>query len=206
MLKNTEMSVAVLPFENLSSNLTAGITVSQIFITELLIKGFFKIMEETEMRRKLIEQNVDMDRLSNVAIAREMGAKLGVEAVLIGSVSEFGYQHGLREEPAVGFNIQLIRTKDGLVLWRTSQSRLGVGFINRSSIIESAQNAVSKTVSIMHQQWIMTESNHPNPIHWDEDTYQYHSKSPSKETEDSMDSKSQKATNDFTDQKPFFGI
>jgi hypothetical protein len=89
---------------------------------------------------------VDMNRLADVTVARKVAEQLKVDAVLTGSVSEFANQHGLREEPAVGFNVQLIRTHDGAVLWRSSQSVLGAGFFNRDSIIESAQKAVIKTV------------------------------------------------------------
>ena len=37
---------------------------------------------------------------------------LAVQAVLTGTVSEYGYQHGLHEEPVVGINLRLIRTSD----------------------------------------------------------------------------------------------
>ncbi|MBF0347347.1 MAG: hypothetical protein HQL81_06740 [Magnetococcales bacterium] len=138
--------VAVLPFENLSNNPTAGLSVSQLFATELMSSSYFCVLEESEMRRQLIGLKVDVDRLADVSIARDVGKGLFVDAVLSGSVSEFSYQHGLREEPAVGFNIQLVRIKDGVVLWRASQSLMGSGFMSRESIIETAQKAVRDTI------------------------------------------------------------
>ncbi|MBF8272701.1 MAG: hypothetical protein HW380_1806 [Magnetococcales bacterium] len=138
--------VAVLPFENLSNSPTAGISVAQLFNTELLASGHFCLLEESSMRRQLIGLKVDVDRLADVSIARDVGRGLFVDAVLTGSVSEFSYQHGLREEPAVGFNIQLVRINDGVVLWRASQSLMGSGFLSRESIYYTAQKAVHNAV------------------------------------------------------------
>ncbi|MEO5327748.1 MAG: hypothetical protein H7829_05830 [Magnetococcus sp. THC-1_WYH] len=144
--KNSPLTVAVLPFENLSNSPTAGLSVAQLFATELMASKQFCLLEESEMRRQLIGLKVDMDRLADVSIARDVGTGLFVDAVLTGSVSEFSYQHGLREEPAVGFNVQLVRIRDGVVLWRASQSLMGSGFLSRESIYYTAQKAVHNTV------------------------------------------------------------
>ncbi|MBF0108367.1 MAG: hypothetical protein HQL76_04240 [Magnetococcales bacterium] len=145
--------VAVLPFENLSNSPTAGLSVSQLFATELMANQGFCVLEESEMRRQLIGLKVDMDRLADITIARDVGRGLFVDAVLGGSVSEFSYQHGLREEPAVGFNMQLVRIEDGVVLWRASQSLMGSGFLSRESIYYTAQKAVHDTVSQASELW-----------------------------------------------------
>ncbi|MBF0623406.1 MAG: hypothetical protein HQL82_01220 [Magnetococcales bacterium] len=141
-----DLHVAVLPFENLSNNPTAGVAVSQLMATELYARKAFRIMEESEMRRRLTMRKVDMDRLADAAVARQVAIQLGVDAVLIGSVSEFAYQHGLREEPAVGVNVQLIRARDGLVMWRASQSLMGSNFWRRQSLIQTTQQAVNRLV------------------------------------------------------------
>ena len=155
MMLGKKRHIAILPFENLSNNPTAGLTISQLLATELFARNLFDIMEESEMRRLLIKNKVDMDRLADVSIARKLARKLGVDAVLTGSISEFSYQHGLREEPAVGFNLRLIRTQDGAVLWRASQSNMGSGFLSRESIITTAQKAVRQVASGAYAQ--------PNP-------------------------------------------
>ncbi|MBF0436382.1 MAG: hypothetical protein HQL77_13535 [Magnetococcales bacterium] len=141
------MTVAVLPFENLSNNPTAGLSVAQLFATELMTSGRFCLLEESDMRRQLASLKVDVDHLAEGSIARDVGRELLVDAVLTGSVSEFSYQHGLREEPAVGFTMQLLRVGDGVVLWRASQSLMGSGFTSRESIFYTAQQAVHATVA-----------------------------------------------------------
>ncbi|MBF0604963.1 MAG: hypothetical protein HQL07_14875 [Nitrospirae bacterium] len=149
--KGSALIVAVLPFENLSNSPTAGLSVAQLFATELMTSKQFCLLEESEMRRQLIGLKVDMDRLADVSIARDVGTGLFVDAVLTGSVSEFSYQHGLREEPAVGFNVQLVRIRDGAVLWRASQSLMGSGFLSRESIYYTAQKAVHNAVGKLSQ-------------------------------------------------------
>lgn len=151
------MTVAVLPFENLSNNPTAGLSVAQLFATELMSSGRFCLLEESDMRRQLAGLKIDVDHLAEGSIARDVGRELLVDAVLTGSVSEFSYQHGLREEPAVGFTMQLVRVGDGVVLWRASQSLMGSGFISRESIFYTAQRAVHATVAKLtggvHEEW-----------------------------------------------------
>ncbi|ABK45469.1 hypothetical protein Mmc1_2978 [Magnetococcus marinus MC-1] len=144
-----QMTVAVLPFENLSNNPNGGLIVAQLLSTELYHRQIFQQMEETEMRRLLTQNKVDMDRLSDVSLARKVGLMLGVDAVILGSVSELSYQHGLREEPAVGFNVQLLRVADSKVVWRGSQSLMGSGWLRRESLIYTAQQAASQLVARM---------------------------------------------------------
>ncbi|MEG3639886.1 hypothetical protein [Magnetococcus sp. PR-3] len=153
-----QMVVAVLPFENLSNNPNGGLIISQLFATELYHRELFQQMEETELRRLLTQNKVDVDRLSDVSLARKVGLMLGVDAIILGSVSELSYQHGLREEPAVGFNVQLLRVEDGKVLWRGSQSLMGSGWLRRESLIYTAQRAIDNLVGRMDR-WY-------DPEHW----------------------------------------
>jgi polysaccharide biosynthesis protein PelC len=78
-----------------------------------------------------------------------MARALGVNAVLIGSVSEFGYQHGLKEEPTVGVNVRLVSGISGQVLWASSASDTGRGLFFRDSVNETAQRVVIKMVDAL---------------------------------------------------------
>nr|CRH06950.1 conserved exported protein of unknown function [Candidatus Magnetococcus massalia] len=177
VVPNTEMpndlKIAVLPFENLSNNPNGGVIVSQLMATELYSRDIFDQMEETEVRRTLTQNKIDVNRLADATLARKVGLILGVDAVLIGSVSELTYQHGLREEPAVGFNVQLLRIKDGKVLWRASRSLMGSGWLRRESLIYTAQQAVVYCVDTLYD-WYekKQEENFGSPAwtfdQWDE--------------------------------------
>lgn len=138
--------VAVLPFENLTAHPSAGLICAQLTSTELYQRGLFAQLEETAIRRTLADNRVDISKLSDRTYALEVAQLLDVDAVLIGSVSEYGYQHGLREEPSVGINVRLVGTRDGEVLWASSRADVGAGFWRRESVNETAQRLVGLMV------------------------------------------------------------
>jgi polysaccharide biosynthesis protein PelC len=142
-----DMTVAVLPFENLSNQGNAGVVAAQLIASELYNQGLFQVMEETEVRKRLSDGKVDINRLSNAAVARQVAKLLQVDAVLIGAVSEFGYQHGLREEPTVGMNARLVSANDGKVLWVASHAAVGPGLFARESLTETAQRVARRMVA-----------------------------------------------------------
>ncbi|MBF0587768.1 MAG: hypothetical protein HQL53_01425 [Magnetococcales bacterium] len=148
-IPDPRLKVAVLPFENLTDNPNAGVIVSQLMTAELYTRQVFLQMEESELRRVLAAKKVDMNRLFDSTVARQVGAMLGVDGVIIGSVAEYAYQHGLREEPAVGFSMRMVRVGDGEVIWSASRSDIGSGFLQRDSLVHVAQRSVRRTVNIM---------------------------------------------------------
>ena len=122
-------TVAVLPFENLTRFPDAGEIVAELFTTELYRTDKFRVMDRNQvkrlMREKMIIPPVVVDRLA----AQKIGKALEVDAVLIGSVSEYWYRLARRsrrpdgEEPAVGINARLVEVDSGEVIWASSHSR-----------------------------------------------------------------------------------
>lgn len=137
-------AVAVLPFENLTNHQNAGMIASELVSTELYSQGLYRVVEASRVRNQLIAAKVDVEKLSETTYAQDVGRTLGVEAVLVGSVTEYGYQHGLREEPVVGLNARLVRASDGAVLWASSQSQVGRGYFTRDSVNNVAQRVVAR--------------------------------------------------------------
>lgn len=141
------MKVAVLPFENLTNYPNAGRIAAGLMTTELYDRGVFELQEESETRRTLAQMKIDPDNLTSVAAAQQAAGLLEVDAVVVGSVSEFGYQQGLREEPVVGLNARLVEAATGTVLWASSHSALGGGYLERGSLNATAQRVVSAMVA-----------------------------------------------------------
>lgn len=137
-------TVAVLPFENLTNHQNAGMIASELVSTELYSLGLYRVVEASRVRNQLIAAKVDVEKLAESTYAQDVGRTLGVDAVLVGSVTEYGYQHGLREEPVVGLNARLVRASDGSVLWASSQSQVGRGYFTRDSVNNVAQRVVSR--------------------------------------------------------------
>lgn len=142
-----EMKVAVLPFENLTNYPNAGRIAAELLATELYQRGVFQLQEDTETRRSLAQLKIDPENLTSVAAAQQAAGLLEVDAVIVGSVSEFGYQQGLREEPVVGLNARLIQAGTGDVLWASSHSVMGGGYLERGSLNATAQRVVTSMVA-----------------------------------------------------------
>ncbi|MEQ8587020.1 MAG: hypothetical protein RLO01_10835 [Thalassobaculaceae bacterium] len=141
------LRIAVLPFENLTNYPNAGRIAAELLATELYERGIFQLQEPSETLRTLAQLKVDPDNLTSVAAAQQAAGLLDVDAVIVGSVSEFGYQQGLREEPVVGLNARLVEAGSGTVLWASSHSALGGGYLERGSLNATAQRVVSAMVA-----------------------------------------------------------
>lgn len=151
-------TVAVLPFENLTNHPNAGQIAADIVSTELYGVEGLRTVEAGRVRSRLSAGKPAADAASAGAApadgqpdaapldAQAAGRTLGVDAVLAGSVSEYGYQHGLREEPVVGLNARLVRVSDGAVLWTSSQSEAGRGYFSRDSVNNVAQRVATRMI------------------------------------------------------------
>lgn len=137
-------TVAVVPFENLTNHANAGLIASDLVSTELYRLGAFRVVESTRVRNQLVAAKVDAEKPTDSASAQELAKLLKVDAVLVGSVTEYGYQHGLREEPVVGMAARLVGAKDGTVLWASSQSEAGRGYFSRDSVNNVAQRVAER--------------------------------------------------------------
>ncbi len=143
--------VAVLPFENLSEHPNAGQILTQLMNTELYQQGAFLIREESALLQQLRNEKEGDKQTRSVPRAQQLAHKLGVDAVLLGSVTEYRYQHGLREEPVVGLSVRMVRGCDGQVVWASSQSVTGRGFIHRDSLNQAAQRVVHTLATELQQ-------------------------------------------------------
>jgi TolB-like protein len=141
--------IAVLPLENLTSHPNAGVIASELISTELYRRNLFVQTEPTRARNQLAAAKIEADRLADTSYGQKVAELLGVDAVLVGSVSEYGYQHGLREEPTVGMTVRLVRAGDGTVLWASSQSEVGMTALARESVNEVAQRVVARMLEAL---------------------------------------------------------
>ncbi|WP_434620112.1 hypothetical protein [Azospirillum sp. B2RO_4] len=146
-------TVAVLPFENLTNHPNAGQIAADIVSTELYGVDGIRSMDASRVRSRLSAAKPAGDAATTDTPAdaappdaQAAGRMLGVDAVLAGSVSEYGYQHGLREEPVVGLNARLVRSSDGAVLWTSSQSEAGRGYFSRDSVNNVAQRVAARMI------------------------------------------------------------
>jgi len=141
--------VAVVPLENLTNYPKAGLIAAELVSTELYRRGLFRLTEGTALRQALNALEIDVADLAVTYAAAELGRRLEVDAVLVGSVSEYGYQHGLHEEPVVGLNLRLVDAASGDILWAASHSTTGRGYLARDSVNAAAQRLVEEMVATL---------------------------------------------------------
>jgi len=137
-----EMACAILPFVNITNNLAAQDAVTSFFTTEVKKKNICKVVEKSEVENRLKSMGVEKEKLYDSKYAQEIGKKLGVDYVFSGSVSEYNYQYGLREDPAVGISARMIDVGSGDVLWMGDEGRVGRSVVFRDSLDATAIDTV----------------------------------------------------------------
>ena len=115
--------VAVLPFENLTSEGQAGRVVAGAMAGALATSQRFNVLapEESEQVLRLLGATAPAP---TTATAQSWGEALGVQAVLVGSVTEFEPPGAARapNQPVVGFVAHLVDSASGQVVWTTAVS------------------------------------------------------------------------------------
>ena len=147
-------SIAVMPFENLTSSEEAGQVASYLAVSALRADTHLNVQAESNVAQTYDSLNTQSTATAAVTSrstvsARQLGEILGVKYVLTGSVSEYGYQYGLREEPSVSMNMRLIDISNGATVWSASSGIVGQGTFARDSVSIIAQRLVNQMVANM---------------------------------------------------------
>ncbi len=117
--------VAVMPFK--APTELIGVAVSDQVLTELLRTGRYDLLERGQMAQVLGEQELALSGLS-AGKAAEIGAMMGADGVIIGTVSEYeNVAQGGRTVPVVGVSARLIDAKSGRILWSADLSQKAPG-------------------------------------------------------------------------------
>ncbi|MBE0425682.1 MAG: hypothetical protein IBX72_03440 [Nitrospirae bacterium] len=153
-IKNIK-KVAVLPFENFTSDVYAGEKIRRIVITDLLEKGI-DIIEPGEVTRQLQELKVkSIGSMKNTEI-QGLGTALSVDALMMGAVEAFGLSKGISVTyPEVAVILRLIETDSGNIIWSIRHTSGGPDFWMRHfgsegpSLSETARKVVKEAVGTL---------------------------------------------------------
>lgn len=120
-IKNTSC-VAVLPFENVSANRSAGSIVSDIVSIKVMQIGDFSVMTRAEVLDMLDARGIVFKNGISVQDAAGIGKLLGVQAVFAGVVTDYPSDTGNGNNPddTVGLQLFFIDASTGDVLWSGS--------------------------------------------------------------------------------------
>jgi TolB-like protein len=147
--------VAVLPFENFTSDAYAGEKIRRIVITELLSRDI-DVIEPGEVTRILRDSGVRSLGSISISDIQKIGKTLGVEAVMMGSVEAFGISRGISVTyPEVTINLTLIDTSSGNIIWSIRHTTGGPSFWTRHfgsegiSLSEAARKVVKEAIDTL---------------------------------------------------------
>ncbi|MGD2116173.1 MAG: penicillin-binding protein activator LpoB [Acidobacteriota bacterium] len=117
--------VAVIPFENLSNDRQAGARATRLMITELLATGAVDVVEPGEVQAALNQfgQRVTVPSTEQVIT---LGERLGVQALILGSVTESSVQRsGTVGIPVVSLDVHMVEAETGATVWAASHTEKG---------------------------------------------------------------------------------
>lgn len=93
--------IAVLPFENPTDDRAAGPLVAEELNLQLGKLGIFDLTERTQITELLKEQDLDTLERFDESTAAQIGRLLGVQAVVVGSVTKFRRYPGDKQDAVV---------------------------------------------------------------------------------------------------------
>ncbi len=118
--------VAVLPFENLTQERTAGEKVQKIFLTELLASEAFEVVEPGQVTQALRASRIEQVEALGPADLKKLGETLKAQGIFIGSVVDYAEtRSGSTPAPDVTIQLRLVESQTGVTVWSASRTRSG---------------------------------------------------------------------------------
>ena len=141
--------VAVLPFKGPTEHI--GISVSDMFVTEVLQSGRYELVERSQMAKVLGETELALSGLTS-SQAAEVAQMIGAEGVIIGSVSEYEMiALSGKTFPSVGISARLIDADTGKIVWSADFADRGDS--KGMTLSEQARNVVHSMISALYCEW-----------------------------------------------------
>lgn len=124
--------VAVVNFENLSTEQGVAGYATRLFITELLAAQAFDVVEPGETARVLKDINQQKSGELDLKSLKRMSDSLGVQAVIFGSVGEAAQMTGRSSSShVVSIDARMVDCETGNTVWSSAVSLGGPGSLSR---------------------------------------------------------------------------
>lgn len=147
--------VAVLPFGNLTGNQNAGEIVRHMVINELLSSGTVDVVVPGEVMAAINSVGVkNVSSLGSKEI-KGVGKALNVQAVIFGTVENFGSTSGTLQVPEVTLTMMMAETDSGTIIWSVTETSGGPGFTTKHlgaripTMSETAMKVVRRAVGTL---------------------------------------------------------
>ncbi len=124
--------VAVLPFQNFSSERNAEDMVRQLVISELLAANLVEVTVPGDANAAIEKMGIKTPAALDAEQIKALGSALKVQAVILGSVDRFGEARtGTVSAPEVALTLMMAETNAGTVVWSVTKSEGGASFMAR---------------------------------------------------------------------------
>lgn len=122
--------VAIIPFNNLSSQRDADMKITYALITHLLRSNFFDVVEIGETKKAMQDAKVRKDEELTVEQIKSIGNRIDAKVLVLGVVDEFKIDAStlMGEKifvPEVSIGMRLVSSKDASILWSANHHRRG---------------------------------------------------------------------------------
>jgi TolB-like protein len=153
---STIKRVAVVPFENLSSEKSADEIVKNIVINELLVSGLVDVVVPGDVTAALSKLDIKSGSSLSAEQIKALGRELKVQAVFLGSVLKYGEtRDGNISAPEVSITFIMAEIYAGNVIWSVTKTRGGAGFMARhfgarsETLTETALSVVREAIQTL---------------------------------------------------------
>lgn len=120
-------SVAVLPFQNLTSDDQAAERVRDSFMGMLLATEAFYVLPPGEVNRGITRAGMRTPQTPTAEEVKSISTILEVNAVITGVLREYGtVRSGSTEANLVSLSLQMLETETGTVIWSASATKGGI--------------------------------------------------------------------------------
>jgi len=125
-------TVAVLPFQNLSSDDQAGERMRDAFTGMLLATEAIYVLPPGEVARGINRTNIQTASTPSIEDVLKLKGVLEVDAVITGVLREYGaVRSGSAEANLVSLSLKMIETQTGTVVWSAESTKGGITMADR---------------------------------------------------------------------------
>lgn len=140
--------VAVLPFQNLTTDQFAPERVRESVAAQLLATGAMDVIEPGQVLLVMRQLNLQPGTPLGIEDLKKLGKALGVNGVIMGTVKEYGeVRSGSVSAPVVSISLRMIEVDSGTIVWSVSNTAGGISTTMRLfGIGSSTMSEVTRTV------------------------------------------------------------
>jgi len=125
-------SVAVMPFVGLTRDTIVAERVRDVFINKLLATGAVYVVPVGEVARGTARAEISNPSGLSPEEAIKLGGIIKVQAVIIGTVREYGeVRSGTVSSNVISLSLQMMETQTGKVVWTSASTRGGISIWDR---------------------------------------------------------------------------